>query len=115
MQISITSTHIELTQALQIYIDKRCRALNRYIRPFEENGELLLRVEVARSTRHHKKGEEVYYVELTIRLSKKVIRIEQYDANMRQAIDEAQRRMVSVLTGYKNLLIKKKHTTENTL
>ncbi len=102
MRISITGTRLELTQAIQTYAEKKSSILNRLVRSFEKSGELLLRIEIARSTRHHKKGDAVYYVEFTLALPKKVIRIEEYDANVRVAIDKAQQRIKSALTDYKN-------------
>lgn len=113
MRITITGTQLEITPALNIYVLKRLESLANHIKPFEKSGEMLLRAEIARSTKHHKKGEEVYYVEFTIALPKKTIRIEQYNANVRKAVDEAQRRIKSAISDYKDLLVeKKKKTTE---
>ena len=108
MRITITGTKLEITPALTVYVSQRLQPLSRHLQPFEKNGEVLLRVEIARSTKHHKKGDEVYYVELTLQLPKKTIRIEQYHANVRKAVDEAHRRMKSEISDYKDLVIEKK-------
>lgn len=89
-----------ITDALRQYIERRLGVLGRYASSLEKNGELVLYVEIARTTQHHKKGE-VYYVECTLTLPKKVLRIEQYHSNVRTGVDEAQRRMKQVLEDYK--------------
>lgn len=108
MRITITGTKLEVTPPLAIYVSRRLKSLTGHVRPFETNGEVLLCVEIARSTKHHKKGDEVYYVELNLKLPKKTIRIEQFNANVRTAIDEAQRRIKSEISDYKDLLVEKK-------
>ena len=107
MRISIQATGITLTDALQSQLEKRCAELQRITRSFEDGEELLLRVEIARATRHHKKGEEVYYVEYSISIRKKIIRIEQHESDLRRAIDMAQQRMKSALVEYKDRLKEK--------
>ena len=107
MRITITGSQLEIISALKTYVSKRLEPLTKHLQPFEKNGETLLKVEIARSTKHHKKGEKVYYVELTLRLPKKTIRIEQYNANVRKAIDEANRRIKSEITDFKDLIVEK--------
>lgn len=113
MRISITGTRLELTQAIQAYAKEKSSAFNRLVRSFEKSGELLLRIEIARSTRHHKKGDAVYYVEFTFALPKKILRIEEYDADVRVAIDKAQQRMRSALADYKDKFIQYARGKEN--
>lgn len=103
MRTIIKTTRLTLTDALNAYIEKRLSVLGKYVKGLEESGELILQAEFARTTRHHRKGE-VYYVELTMRILKKTIRIEQYDEDLRAGIDEAQKRFRVSLEEYKDLL-----------
>jgi ribosomal subunit interface protein len=106
MRTVIKTTRLTLTDALFSYVEKRLSALNKYVKGFERNGELLLEAEIARTTRHHRKGE-VYYVELTLRLPKKTVRIEQSHEDLRAGIDAAQKRCKLMVEEYKKKLVDK--------
>ncbi|MDB5194445.1 MAG: Ribosomal subunit interface protein [Parcubacteria group bacterium] len=54
MKINLKATGIELTEAITNYAEKKVNALEKYINKPE--GSYLARVEVARTTRHHKEG-----------------------------------------------------------
>ena len=92
-----------LTDALKEYITKRLAPLDRFLKRFERDGDVLLEVEVARSTRHHRKGD-VYYIELNLSLPKKMIRIEHNDADVRAGIDVAHRRLKEAVEEHKKLI-----------
>ncbi|KKS83112.1 MAG: Ribosomal subunit interface protein [Candidatus Wolfebacteria bacterium GW2011_GWC1_43_10] len=100
MKIIIKSTQIESSSALEDYIQIKLAPLSKLIGKIEEKFNPVLNVEVARSTKHHHKGE-VYYVELTFILPRKTIRIEQYDNQIRSAIDKAKNRLKVALDNYK--------------
>lgn len=92
MNIRIKSTQIELTDPLKDYIQKRLSQVEKILTSFEQEKELILDVEVARTTRHHHKGE-VYYVELMMVVDGHTLRVEQTDEDMRAAVDEAKDRL----------------------
>ena len=92
MKIVIKATQIELTESLENYVNQKFSTLAKLVKSFEANGELTLRVELARTTRHHNKGD-VYYVESTLPIVRNLIRIEQIDQDMHAAIDMAKDRM----------------------
>jgi len=92
MKIVIKATQIELTESLENYVNQKFSTLAKLVKSFEANGELTLRVELARTTRHHNKGD-VYYVESTLPIVRNLIRIEQIDQDMHAAIDVAKDRM----------------------
>lgn len=109
MRISLQGSKLLLTDALKEYVTKRLMPLERYLKRFERDGDVLLEVEIARSTRHHRKGD-VYYIELNLSLPKKMIRIEQDDADVRAGIDVAHQRLKAAVEAYKELVdAKKKH------
>jgi putative sigma-54 modulation protein len=107
MKIVIKATQLDLTPPLKIYIERRLAPLERLVRSFEKAGELMLNVEVARATRHHKKGD-VFYVELTMRVPQKTMRLEQNSPDVRIAIDKAKDRLKSELQRFKGKMQRKR-------
>ena len=55
MKINILATGIELTPAIYAYVEKRIRAVEKYID--SENEDIVAKVEVGRVTQHHRSGE----------------------------------------------------------
>ena len=53
MRINIQATGIELTPAISEYVEKKIRALEKFMR----HADAVAQVEVGRSTQHHKTGE----------------------------------------------------------
>lgn len=92
MKILTKATQMELTESLENYINRKFSSLAKILGSFEANGELVLKVELARTTRHHNKGE-VYYVECALPIVGHLIRIEQTGEDMHAAIDIAKDRM----------------------
>jgi ribosomal subunit interface protein len=87
MKIIIESVGLELSSAVRTYIDGKFRMLEKFIKRFEGAGELTLHVEVTRTTRHHRKGGEVYEVISGIRLPKKSLRVAESAEDVRTATD----------------------------
>lgn len=92
MKIIIKGTHLDVTPALREYIHLKLLPISKFISSFEAGGEKNLKVEVARTTRHHIKGD-VFYVELSLPIGKKVFYIEQRDQDVRAAIDKSKDRL----------------------
>lgn len=86
MQIDYLGSQIDLTPALKEYIEMRVGALGRFLKRYEQNGEVKVFVEVGRSTKHHKQGN-VFYAEATLPLPGSTLRAEHYDEDARVAID----------------------------
>lgn len=85
MQINIKTTNFELTAPLKEYLEAKLNSLGKLL-PESEN--ISIDVELARTTRHHKKGL-VYYAEANIVMpSKKMLRVEIYSEDIRKAIDK---------------------------
>jgi putative sigma-54 modulation protein len=105
MKIIIKGTDLDLTEPLKEYINQRILSLDKIISGFEKNGEIMINVEVARSTKHHNKGE-VFYAEFTLQLAGHPVRIEQYGKDVREAIDFARERL-------KNELVKQKEIVQS--
>jgi len=92
MKIAIEGKHIEITPALEEYILRRFEPLAKLAHHQEIEGELFMRVDVERTTRHHYKGD-VFLVSASVPFGKTTLRIEQEGEDMHQAIDDAQKRL----------------------
>ncbi|MDO8654980.1 MAG: ribosome-associated translation inhibitor RaiA [bacterium] len=87
MRIEIKGATI-LTPALKEYIVKKFQQISRFVKRNEEQeGEKVLFVEVAKTTKHHKKGP-IFYAEATLRLAKNVLRAESVGSDMQSALDQ---------------------------
>ena len=100
MQIVIKSTGLELNDSLRTYINNKFSSIEKMAKSFEANGELILKVEIARTTKHHNKGN-VFYVECSLPIGSKLLRIEQTDEDMHAAIDIAQGRLKEEVEQFK--------------
>lgn len=100
MRITVKATKLELTPALQAYIDAKLGALAKFIKKFDEDGAAEMRCEVARTTKHHRHGE-VFMAEANLRLPKRLIRAAAYDEDARKAIDAVKRTLRLEIEKYK--------------
>lgn len=76
-----------LTPFLKEYIAKKFQQFSRFVKREEQKGEGVLFVEVAKTTKHHKKGP-IFYAEATLRLAKNVLRAESVSSDVRSALDQ---------------------------
>ena len=106
MNIAIQGVHLTLTGALEEYVNRRFASLERLLGKFESRQDLTLRVDIARSTRHHQKGD-VFSVALSLRIGRVTLHIEQTGDDVRQAIDDAQRRFKKVVEDHKERIQKR--------
>lgn len=90
MKIHIKSTNLDLTPSIREYIEEKIGTLAKFVGRYEKEGsELLARVEIARTTNHHHKGD-VFYAEVNIDNGTNLARAEVEDAEIHAAIDKAQ-------------------------
>lgn len=99
MKIIIKATNLGLTEALKIYIERRMQSLEKFISAFD-NDAVRARIEVARSTRHHKQGN-VYHVDVNLELPGAVLRAEKDDSDIRAAIDAVKDKLKREIEKYK--------------
>ncbi|MEK7507574.1 MAG: ribosome-associated translation inhibitor RaiA [Patescibacteria group bacterium] len=85
MKINIKAIQIDLTPALNVYIEKKLSQLAKFVKRFDETGEAEIWLEISRSTRH-KKGD-VFETSADLRLPKKILRAETVSPDARAAID----------------------------
>lgn len=106
MKINIRATKFELTPAITDYIEKRISGLSKFTRKFDERDETRVEVEVARTTKHHRKGE-VFYAEATAYLVGKKIRVVDYDNDLRAAVDRVKDNLKESILKYKEKIQEK--------
>ena len=90
MNIIIKKT-LDVTEPLETYIHDKFGALEKLIRRFDEGAAagLTLRVEVARATEHHKKGDDIFTAAASLDLPGGEVRGEGAASDARAAIDRA--------------------------
>ena len=101
MTVNIKARNIELTSSLEFYIHQKIGALRRFIKPWEDQGAVHMDFEVARTSRHHHKGKEVYYAEANMVINGVIVRVTQYSDDLRKAIDFVKNTLRRVINKYK--------------
>ncbi|NCN53220.1 ribosome-associated translation inhibitor RaiA [Candidatus Wolfebacteria bacterium] len=104
MKIHIKATGFDLTPALKNFIEEKFNTLDKFVEKWNENDAVLLRIEVARKTNHHNKGD-VFYAEVNLDLpGLEVVRIEDTGEDMYAAIISAKDRLKTDLLKIKERL-----------
>lgn len=100
MKLNITTIRLDLTPPFKIYIERRFMPLGALIKRFDPGEEAELRIEVSRTTRHHRHGE-VYFAAVTLRLPKQVLRAEEYADEPHAAVDAAKDTLAREIKKYR--------------
>lgn len=100
MRILIQGTKLDLTEPLKVYIEEKMQGLEKFLKRWDEKDSIVLRVEVARTSKHHKKGE-VYYAEANLDIPHRVMRAESYHNDARLAINEVKKILEGEIKKYK--------------
>src|SRR3989338_5747545 len=99
MNIIVRANNLEITPALRDYLDKRLGSLSKLVHS-GHNENIETRVELGRSSAHHRKGE-VYFAEINLRLGKNLLRARQESISIYSAIDEAKDELRTELLKFK--------------
>lgn len=99
MKIIVKATNFTLTPALREYIEIKIGSLEDMLQKLEAEGVIEARVEVAKTTKHHKKGD-IFRAECNVRLPKKVLRAEHSDWNVRRSLDEIKKELQRQIKKY---------------
>ncbi len=97
MKINIKATNMELTDAISEYINKRLSGIDKFIK----NEEVICRVEVAKTTNHHKQGD-VFKGELFLEISGKEFYTVSEKEDLYAAIDDAKEELFRQITSNKD-------------
>lgn len=87
MNINIKYTNLDSTPAIENYVIDKIGLLEKFIKRLDEKTIPQVQVEIARSNKHHQKGD-VYHIECNIELPGKLIRAETENWDVRLGIDE---------------------------
>ncbi len=107
MVIHTKATNLDLTPSLKTYVDLKLGALQKYVKKFETDGEAEMNLELARTTRHHRKGQ-VFKADANIMLSGKMLRAEDTDNDIRVAIDRLRDKLKTEIEKYKERTLRNK-------
>lgn len=73
MILNIKAKNLELTPSIKIYIEEKILPLSNFIKKWDEEGSVEADFEIARSTKHHHKGN-VFYAEINMTIGGKFLR-----------------------------------------
>jgi ribosomal subunit interface protein len=104
MKIEIKYTQFQPADNIEEYVVKRLGSLERFLKSFEKNSEITMFVEIARSTKHHRKGD-VFYAEATFEAGGKKMRAEATESDIRLAIDEVKEKLKKEIRRHKDKLV----------
>lgn len=100
MKIIIKGTALDLTPSLKTYIDGKLGGISKFVKRFEGESESELRLEIARTTKHHRKGL-VFMAETNLRLPKKLLRAVEHHEDARKAIDAVKKTLLIEIAKHK--------------
>jgi len=103
MEINIKTTNLNLTPALNQYIEEKIGSLSKFLKNYEIDSEIQARVEVARSTRHHH-GGNVFMAEINLNLPDKTLRSVAEKEDIRLAVNKVRDEMRQEIKKYKGLV-----------
>jgi ribosomal subunit interface protein len=86
MRLTIKATNIEHTNAIDAYLTKRMAELERILDANEKSQ--IARLDVGKTSMHHKEGKEVFYAEVTFHVKKKDFRAVAKSGDLYAAIDK---------------------------
>jgi putative sigma-54 modulation protein len=99
MQANIKATNIEITPAIQSYVDKKVESFDRFIKEADES--VLCAVEVGKTTKHHMKGD-VFKAEVRLHIAGKDLYAVAEKDDLYAAIDEVKDEIIHQLTAHKD-------------
>ena len=97
----ITKKSLDVTPPLEVYIEEKLMPLAKFVDHFEKDGEIVVRLEVSRTSQHHKKGDEVFMACADMELPGKVLRAEATADDIRKAIDDVRGMLHMEIEKYK--------------
>ena len=75
--------------------------LAKFVKEFDRDGVAELKLEVSRSSNHHRKGDEVFEARADLRLPEKILRGEALASDIRKAVDEVRDMLYMEIEKYK--------------
>jgi len=100
MKISIKTTNLDLTPSLKTFINTKLNNIEKIIQKFNTEGAVMIELELARTTKHHLKGD-VFMAEANLKLPGKTLRAVDKNEDIRTAIDNMRQILQREITKYK--------------
>lgn len=91
MKLIVKATNLELTPALNAFIEQKFAQIDKFFKKITTK-ESVLRIEVARTTKHHKKGP-VFYAEANLEGFGGMLRATASNWNIRVAVNETKEKL----------------------
>lgn len=110
MRVVVKGTHVELTPALNAYIEEKLVASMRKFMDNRDSSLPLLEIEFERTTRHHHKGK-IWRAEANMTFGKIMIRGEAYGEDPHEAIDLLEEELKREVKSFKEKTKTKARTT----
>lgn len=98
MRITLKAANIVHTNAIDAYVGKKMRELEKVLEPKEQSQ--IARIDIGTTTKHHKEGKDLYYAEITFHIKKKDFRVVTKSADLYSAIDEMKDAIVQDVKSY---------------
>ena len=99
MQIHIKTKEFEMTDAIQKYLDKKLKVIQKLVEYAPGKHEVW--IELLKTTQHHNKGK-YFESKIDIALKKRTIHAQERGENIYEAIDKMEARVVRELKHYKD-------------
>jgi ribosomal subunit interface protein len=96
MRLTIKASNIEHTNAIDTYVAKRMRELEKVLEPKEKSE--LARIDVGTTNMHHREGKDLFYAEISFHVKKKDFRATAKAADLYSAIDKMKDDIVREVT-----------------
>ena len=107
MNIIIKGTNLELHNDLKEYVNEKIGGLKKFIENENmDSSSVVVRVELARTTRHHQHGD-IYKAEVNLQLPKKMIRSADESDDIYKSIDKVKDELREMINSYKDEKITK--------
>jgi len=85
MRFITKATNIAHTNAIDAYLTKKMSELEKVLEPEEKSH--VARLDIGKTSKHHKEGKEVFYAEITFHVKKKDFRAVAKSGDLYSAID----------------------------
>ena len=101
MRTTFKGKNTDLTPSLRAYIEsKLVRPTEKLVSKSDAKENLLLEIEVGRTTKHHRKGM-VWWAEANLKIGKRLLRAEQSGEDPREVIDLVEEELKREIVTYK--------------
>ena len=102
VRIIIKTTNLELTPALNEYIETKLWPLNKFVDKWDIEGAVEAKVEIGKTTKHHQKGD-VYRAQVNLALPGQLIIAQREEWDLRVAIDRVKSKLQQEIKKYNDL------------